>query len=404
MGEATQSIRRDVASTALSIIESFALVDNDTAINDTGDGLPSNTESLALTRFIVQKVLVPVVVCLGVLGNVLNMVILTRRSMKSSTNCYLTALAAFDTLYLVFSLTLSFKHYSTFSRIPSYVYWYPYGRVFTDMSANVSVLLTVTFTVERYIGVCLPMKGRILCTVQRAKVIIAVVVAAAIMCTVPELFEMTVVEKTVDNVSFPVADYTEFSLSYGYKMGYYWFFVTVFTFIPLILLCVFNGILIQSVFNAVKIRRQMTLTSPSNNAHRSPRYAGEQQKITKMLITVVLVFLLCQIPGAVLLLYWSYVDLAAVKLPVKIKNDLKIAGNCTNLLVQINASINFILYSLISTKFRRVFCHVVCKTTKAKRVNGMSKNSEYTAVHTAGSVNMQSFKLHHLHYHCHNGV
>ena len=73
-----------------------------------------------------------------------------------------------------------------------YVHWYPYGRVLTDMSANVSVLLTVTFTVERYIGVCHPMKGRILCTPQRARIVIALVAFMAISCTVPELFEMEV--------------------------------------------------------------------------------------------------------------------------------------------------------------------------------------------------------------------
>ncbi|KAL8572861.1 hypothetical protein ACOMHN_011110 [Nucella lapillus] len=58
------------------------------------------------------------------------------------------------------------------------------------MAANVSVLLTVTFTVERYIGVCHPMRGRVLCTPQRAKVIISLIAFLAVACTLPELFEM----------------------------------------------------------------------------------------------------------------------------------------------------------------------------------------------------------------------
>ena len=73
-----------------------------------------------------------------------------------------------------------------------YVHWFPYGRVLTDMAANVSVLLTITFTVERYIGVCHPMKGRIICTPQRAKIVSALVAFVAVSCTVPELFEMEV--------------------------------------------------------------------------------------------------------------------------------------------------------------------------------------------------------------------
>ncbi|KAL8572864.1 hypothetical protein ACOMHN_011113 [Nucella lapillus] len=78
---------------------------------------PSNAEALDTVRYVVQKVCVPVVVLLGVVGNILNMMVLTRRSMMNSTNCYLTALAAFDTLYLVFSLTLSFQHYDSFDSV-----------------------------------------------------------------------------------------------------------------------------------------------------------------------------------------------------------------------------------------------------------------------------------------------
>ncbi|XP_041362081.1 FMRFamide receptor-like [Gigantopelta aegis] len=390
----------DVTRKALFVVESVTLVDNEAAMNATTahDVLPSNAETLELTRFVIQKVMVPIVVCLGVVGNVTNMAILTRRCMKSSMNSYMTALAAVDILYLVFSLTLSFVHYQSFSENQVYMHWFLYGRVFTDMSANVSVLLTVTFTVERYIGVCLPLKGRILCTVKRAKVVIAIVTAAAITCTVPEMFEMTIAEKTTDISPFLVAEYTEFAMTYGYKMGYYWFFVSVFTFIPLILLCIFNGFLIQSVFKAVQIRRQMTVTLLSKNSSCCNPYSGEQQKITKILITVVLVFLLCQIPGAVLLLYSSYIELADVKLSPERRNDLKIAGNCTNLLVQINASVNFLLYSVLNTKFRKLFCHMLCKTAIPRRV------SEYTAVYVPGFENLLSIKLQRRHFDVHNSV
>lgn len=77
-------------------------------------------------------------------------------------------------------------------RSPAYVYWYPNGRVLTDMAANVSVLLTVIFTVERYIGVCHPMRGKVLCTPQRAKLVTGIVALVAISLTIPEFFEREV--------------------------------------------------------------------------------------------------------------------------------------------------------------------------------------------------------------------
>jgi len=56
---------------------------------------------LEATRFVVQKLIVPVVVTFGVLGNAVTVAVLTRPWMKSSTNSYLTALAVYDLLYLV---------------------------------------------------------------------------------------------------------------------------------------------------------------------------------------------------------------------------------------------------------------------------------------------------------------
>ncbi|XP_005100095.1 sex peptide receptor [Aplysia californica] len=327
----------------------------------------SNQDALILTRIIVQKFCVPLVVFVGVVGNSLSIVVLTRKCMKSSTNSYLTALAIFDLLYLVFSCSLSLTHYDAFRRSYSYVHWSPWCHVFADMSSNVSVTLTVTFTLERYIGVCHPMKGRILCTPQRAKIVTAVVSTLAILCTVPEFWEREVVIETgQNNETYPTIRYTDFANRESYQVGYYWFLVVMFTLLPLILLCVFNGILICTVIKAAKLRREMTHLSPCHSSSAGDSKGGnsqpkEQQKITKMLITVVLVFILCQLPGALLLLYTTYLSLAAVKMSRELGNNLRIAGNVINLLIQINASINFILYSAISTKFRRVFWRTICR-------------------------------------------
>lgn len=62
---------------------------------------------LETTRFAVQKIILPVVVTFGVLGNAVCVTVLTRPWMKSSTNRYLTALAVYDLLYLC-SVTLTF--------------------------------------------------------------------------------------------------------------------------------------------------------------------------------------------------------------------------------------------------------------------------------------------------------
>lgn len=328
-----------------------------TAVNPGASSEPaSNEEALHMTRFIVQKICVPIVVFLGVVSNTLNIVVLTHRSMNTSTNVYLTVLALFDTLYLIFSMTLSLKHFPSVNEMSSYKYWTLYARVLTDMCSNVGVWQTITFTVERYIGVCHPIRGHVICTPQRARIITVIVSTIAVAVTIPEFFERIVIEETNSNNQTVVRIvYSEVGSSPSYQTGYHWFLTISFTFIPLGSLVFFNGLLIRAVVKANKIRRLMSKAPLRKTADKS---GNEQQKITLMLISVAIVFLLCQFPGAILLLCHSYIPESRVT--PTLKNDFRIAGNFTNLLNQINCSVNFFLYSLISTKFRRTFMQVFC--------------------------------------------
>lgn len=178
---------------------------------------------------------------------------------------------------------------------------------------------------------------------------------------------------------------TEFSQTYSYQMGYYWFLVTAFTFVPLISLCTFNGILIRSVFRATRIRKRMTYSSMSRD---NKRQNGEQNRITLMLISVAVVFLVCQFPTAILLLYSTYLDFAEIEQTERIGNNVRIAANVTNLLIQINASINFILYSAMSTKFRRVFIRIFCRCMSKYSIE--CNKTEFSFVSGASFTKRQS--------------
>lgn len=133
--------------------------------------------------------------------------------MRCSTNIYLTALAVADIFLLLFVFIRSLEHYPNTEKYT--IYWSTYGlqHWFTDaaskccyifvprfictgylfdnenqlfsthsttiffvlfsFSAYTSIYLTVSFTIERYIAVCHPIRGQVLCTESRAKRVIA---------------------------------------------------------------------------------------------------------------------------------------------------------------------------------------------------------------------------------------
>lgn len=319
------------------------------ADNHTGEELSAQFRDAS--RFWIQRVFVPLVVGIGLLGNVITIVVLTRRRMRSSTNVYLTALAVSDLLYLVFVFTLSFKHYPNI-REPSFLlYWqyYGFGIWFTDATTYTSIWLTVSFTVERYIAVCHPMRGRLICTESRAKKVIVLVYVFCFVTTVTTPFEheATVIQDPTDNSTLVSGDNsTKMALNNTYRTVFYWFTTITFVFVPLILLGIFNSFLIHVVRKSQQQRCRMTQVEQSDSIQT------QENKITITLIAVVILFMVCQIPTAIMLIYDLFHQIPQSSVE---KNILHGLGNIFNFLVTINAACNFMLYCALSDKYRRTF-------------------------------------------------
>ena len=92
---------------------------------------------------------------------------------------------------------------------------------------------------------------------------------------------------------------------------------------------------------------------------------SETNKATRLLVATVIVFLVCQVPSALLLIYEAIFPLEYSE--SKVTRDIILGlNNIANGLTAINASINFILYSCFSKRFRDTLKQIFSFKKKTK--------------------------------------
>ncbi|ODM93048.1 FMRFamide receptor [Orchesella cincta] len=272
---------------------------------------------------------------------------------------YLTALAISDIVYLLFSFSMSWRHFPLINKIWMYWCYSPFGLWITDASSSTSVWLTVSFTVERYIAVCYPMKRKIYCTEKRALCvsILVCIICFALTSTTPLEWKakVDISQSGEFNETSYSLESTEFGNSEAYRLFYHWFTTVSFVFLPLVILGILNFFLITAV--RTSRRERMMMMSENLTSILKLQASRVDNRITVTLIAVVILFLICQMPTALVLIYTS------IHVPEGDSNEESVLlglGNIFNLLVAINAASNFLLYTALCDKYRKQFCRFLC--------------------------------------------
>jgi hypothetical protein len=118
---------------------------------------------------------------------------------------------------------------------------------------------------------------QIWCTIKRARYAILVVCIISAAVTIPEFFEFHVIYPNGSDK--PRCQLTDFGGSVGYQVGYNHANQTLFTFLPLILLFIFNALLVRTLFVASNVRRALTTASslPVCQSHRISFNCADKQ-------------------------------------------------------------------------------------------------------------------------------
>ncbi|CAG5116432.1 unnamed protein product [Candidula unifasciata] len=306
----------------------------------------SSLNGLSELNFYLNGVSTMAVIALGIIGNSLAIIVLTRRTMYTSTNIFLTALAIWDTMVLLVCLLLIslielFRPFR--EKVFPYVVVYAYPVALAAQTAT--VWLTVSFTVERYIAVCHPLRSASMCTTPRARIVVLVISAISILYNVPRWFEYVIVRFTdihSQTCIFPGKTPLANDSIY-HKIYFGWLYFLVMCFIPLCSLAILNLFLIVAVRRSRQQRKDMNVRQSREN------------NVTIMLVSVVMVFIICQVPALVYNMAYA-IDMQ------KVSNSVGwiVLSNTRNFLVTLNSAINFILYCALGQKFRRTFVRTLC--------------------------------------------
>ncbi|XP_069101458.1 FMRFamide receptor-like [Argopecten irradians] len=337
---------------------------DDSSVNESeGNGLVYQKD---LLMYYLMGICGMTLCCLGIIGNILSVIVLSQRLMRSSTYSYLSALALSDTFFLFTTMLLLIKDTKkpVKSEIrwmePYYVYMFPYIHPAALTFQVTSIWLTLAFTVDRYIMICHPFKAERWCSVGRARKVIFGLITAGFVYNIPRFFEYKAEKGQFHLPSDIIANFTipspllikltKFGSSDLFReIIHSWLYLICVAGIPFLALVVLNTFLIRAVHESRKKGLQLNSKEKRRN------------DTTIMLIGVVIIFLLCQGPALVSRMIWALdFNAAFTSLSWYTFNEV------SNFLVIINSAINIVPYYFFGKKFRRQFWRTFCSCILTK--------------------------------------
>ncbi|GLV45633.1 uncharacterized protein CBL_02652 [Carabus blaptoides fortunei] len=347
----------------------------------------------ALRRYSYGVVL-PTICCFGIVGNILNLVVLTRKNMRGTAYIYMRGYSAAALLAILFAIPFAWRvliHKETgrWSNFPQ-AFYHAHLELFfgngclglivclkadnirieqcklretlkgvdgTGCSKGVGVMMLLALTVERYVSVCHPAYTRPL--MGPPHLTVAIIPIVTFLTYLPSVFrgEIThcllgpngpLIYQKRDNVAFIQSLY--YSI---YKIVV----EVVFKVAPTILLGGFNLRIMIVYRRTCDRRRKMTLSRKASCDEDHRKYA-EERRLILLLGSTSILFLVCVSPMVILNV--TLTDDNLTMYPYQVFRAL------ANLLEITNYSMTFYIYCLFSEDFRNTLIRtLICPCGKS---------------------------------------
>ncbi|KAK6624526.1 hypothetical protein RUM44_011385 [Polyplax serrata] len=309
---------------------------------------------------------VSLAVCLfGTIANLLNAAVLTRKEMSSAPiNRILTGLAVADMLVMLEYVPFSCYMYLIFPDTRNFPYSWAlfilFHVHFSQVLHTISICLTLTLAIWRYISIRHPQRSVLWCTEHRCHIAIATSYILPLFLCIPSylVFHIrttTIKENATDIVLYhlDLSDIAKENDRFLCNITF-WTYGVLIKLLPCAILTVISCRLIQALYK-VKKRKQALKGYSSCNANeqstekRVSKAEKKTDRTTKMLVAILLLFLITEFPQGILGL------LSGILGTCFFRNCYNFFGEVMDILALINGAINFILYCFMSRQFRLTF-------------------------------------------------
>lgn len=285
-------------------------------------------------NFICFGIILPIIVLFGLIGNILTIMVLCQKDIRSNLMIYLRAIIVTDNIILIFSfISLTPESISDYTGQLKDFRYFVFPVIFTTcsfllmVSEMINVWCTVCISIERYLNVCHSSISKRLFTGRKALIIIWAITVVSILYNLPRVFATESIKSHSREGYFLLR--TSYGSSHLYLEVYSRFLYSVFLYIlPLSVLFVFNIFLI---LNLKRIRHLYTEMSLEEK---------ESVDITLLTVVLIVIFFVCNAPVIVLELF----DISHSK-----KEKLLSASNILGIL---NSAVKILAFITIVHRFR----------------------------------------------------
>jgi hypothetical protein len=307
-----------------------------------------------------------IVVCLfGTVANILNIAVLTRKDMVCAPiNRILTALAIADMVLMIEYIPYACYYYMVVPTkmdfpYPGGVYMLFHAHI-TQILHTISVCLTLTLAIWRYLAIGYPEKNTILCSESRCTLAIGISYLLPVILCAPAYFTITLSEQKIreDNQTF-ILYHTDLNEMFKndktlLKINF-WIYAVFLKLLPCCILTVISCWLIYTLFKAKKRHKALRsydcvpLRENKETKKKASKAERRADRTTKMLLAVLFLFLITEFPQGI---FGLFIGIQGKDLFL---GCYQMYGEVMDILALINGAINFILYCCMNRMFRSTF-------------------------------------------------